>query len=208
MSLVFSKEIADQVRHGRTRHSPDCGRETSDAFCPSCERFIGPKDTCPYCDADSSRAPAWRIMRRFALLLALAGVVCLHLAMRHKEPPLVAVADIGPAMNFGWVRIQGSVVRKPSLVWEGEKVSYLSFSLKDGSNYIRVAASGDVAAELDESGLLPAAGTAVQAGGTLEFDRENRFRLRLHSPAHLQPVSSPSVGDQSPAATGAKGDMR
>jgi len=134
-------------------------------------------------------------MRRFALLLAFVGVICLHLAMRRSQPPHVEIAEIGPAMNFGWVEVSGSVTRKPSVIWEGDAVSYLSFTLREETNYLRVVASGDVAAGIDAVNMLPPAGSVVRATGTLEFDRENRFRLRLHSPDHLSPV-----------ATGAKGE--
>lgn len=100
-------------------------------------------------------------------------------------------------MNFGWVEVSGSVTRKPSVIWEGDAVSYLSFTLREETNYLRVVASGDVAAGIDAANMLPPAGSVVRATGTLEFDRENRFRLRLHSPDHLSPV-----------ATGAKGEAR
>lgn len=65
-------------------------------MCPSCERFIGPVDACPYCGADSVRSPAMRFLRRGTLALGMAGLFFLYLHARGRQPPGVRIGDITP----------------------------------------------------------------------------------------------------------------
>jgi len=147
------------------------------AFCPSCERFIGPADTCPYCDADSAKRPVLRVLRYSALLLGMTGLAFLYLAVTHKELPVIRVGNITPMMNFAYVRVKGTVEKDAYIAKEKGEVQCLSFSLDDGSGQLRVAAYGNVARCLVEKDMVPKGGTLVYVAGSLNVSANGRVKL-------------------------------
>jgi hypothetical protein len=150
-------------------------------LCPSCERFIGPTDVCPYCGADSARLPILRHLRRAALLLAVTGVVGLYLFARHSDPPVVKMGAISPAMNFAFVQVNGRVSGAAKVFREGGEVDHVSFSVNDGTGRLRVVAEGPVARTLSRNGGVPADGEWVDVTGTLNVSAEGAPRLRLYA---------------------------
>jgi len=162
------------------------GHRLAASLCPSCERFIGPADVCPYCGTGSARTPVLRLLRAAALLLSFLGLAFLYLMSAHREIPLVAVADISPFMNFARVRVAGTVTRAPYVPRRDGAVDYLFFTLDDGSGLIRVAAQDRVARRLVEGGLLPGAGSSAEASGSLSVSAEGDPKLRLHRAEDLK----------------------
>ncbi len=151
------------------------------AFCPSCERFIGPADECPYCGADSARSPVLRRLRTAALLLAVAGLALLLLMARHKELPLIKAGEITPMMNFASGRLIGTVVKNPYVGRSTNRVEYLSFLVDDGSGQLRVVADGRVALQMAEKQLIPGKGDSVEIAGTLNVAADGNVKLRVQS---------------------------
>jgi hypothetical protein len=154
-------------------------------LCPSCERFIGPADECPYCNADSARAPALRVLRYAALALAVPGLFFLYLMARGTDVPLVRIGDVNPLMNFAYVRVAGAVERDAYVGKDGDTVDYVSFLVSDGTGKLRVAAYDDVARGLARESRLPRAGDRVESAGSLSVAADGRTRLRLRSPDAL-----------------------
>ena len=149
--------------------------------CPSCERYIGPADVCPYCDCDSARPFALKILRRISGLLAITGIICLYIAARFgTNTPEVEAGSLTPMMNFACVRVSGRVVRNAYLGEDNDIVSCLSFFLDDGTGEVRVAAYGQVACDL-AAGRVPAAGDILSAEGPLTVTAEGKPRLRLRA---------------------------
>jgi hypothetical protein len=157
-----------------------------DALCPSCERFIGPADVCPYCGADSARRPLLRHLRWAALFLAIAGVAGLTAVAARREAPAVVIGEISPAMNFAYVRVAGKVVSEPRVLREGGEVDYVSLILSDGTGQLRVQADGAVALALARKGGIPRKWTRVEAAGTLNVSRDGSPRLRLQTTSQLR----------------------
>jgi hypothetical protein len=158
--------------------SEDAG---SAARCPSCERYIGPVGSCPYCGTDSDRPPAIRALRLAALTLAGVGLLFLYLMGRHRDTPLMTIGDITPMMNYATVRISGAVERSPYVSRRGGTVEYLSFQVDDGTGALRVSAEDDVAAELDTRQLTPQRGQHVEVTGRLTVKADGKHQLRLQS---------------------------
>ena len=158
------------------------------AFCPSCERFIGPADVCPYCDADSAKPPIVRLLRLVALVLALAGLAFLYLAATSKELPMVRISEITPMMNFAQAQVAGSVQKSPYVGEKKGTVDYISFPINDGSGELRVVAYGAVAKSLKDKGLLPVKGNSVEVAGSLDVTADDQPRLRLGSMERLKIV--------------------
>jgi hypothetical protein len=153
------------------------------AFCPSCERFIGPADVCPYCDADSARPPILRFLRRTALVLAIAGLGLFYLAAVAKEVPVTRISSITPMMNFARVQVAGAV-REDAYVRERTGVvDSVSFVLDDGSGELRVVAYNNVARNLRDDRLVPRKGDVVEVNGTLDATADAKPKLRIISAA-------------------------
>jgi len=158
------------------------GREkNTEAFCPSCERFIGPVDVCPYCDADSARNPVFRGLRYGAVLLAVTGLFFLHLAARHSEIPLIKVSEITPMMNFALVRVSGVIEKKAYIARKKGRVESVSFTVDDGSGQIRVAAYSALARSVVDGKRVPAINKKVVVTGSLNVSADGNMRLILRS---------------------------
>jgi len=161
-------------------------KQNKEAFCPSCERFIGPVDECPYCYADSARNPLLRSIRYGALVLAVAGLFFLHLMSSHSDVPLVKVSEITPMMNFALVRISGVVVKEAYVGNKKGRVDTASFTVDDGSGQIRVAAYSTLARELVEGKHLPGARAKVDVVGSLNVSAGGNLRLILRSAGDIR----------------------
>jgi hypothetical protein len=150
-------------------------------MCPSCERFIGPADACPYCGADAARGPALKSLRFAALILSTAGLALLCVLAIHRQAPRLRIAEIAPAMNFAHVRVRGVVAGKPYVAAPGGRADYLSFTIADGAATLRVTAQGQVARALVERHGIPPAGTPVEVTGRLSVTSDQRPRLQLQA---------------------------
>lgn len=169
--------------HGRAGH------------CPACDRFIGPVSECPYCENPSRGVPALRLLHIGAVLLAGLGLGFLSLAARHREIPLVKIADISARMNRARVRIEGKVAADAYIGYAGETPDYLSFRLVDGTGSIRVAVYGAAVEDLIHASRVPDKGAWLSASGDLDLSARHPMRLRMQSAGQLtflpEPVPAP-----------------
>lgn len=154
--------------------------------CPSCERFIGPADHCPYCGEASARSPALRRLRLAAFLLAFVGLAFLYLAVTQRELPVIRVDTITPMMNFAYVRVVGRVVHDPRVSERDGAVDYCSFLVDDGSGALRVQAYRGAASELAAPERLPPRGALVDVAGSLVVTAEEAPRLRMQTAEQLR----------------------
>jgi len=155
-------------------------------ICPSCDRFIGTRTVCPYCDADSAKTPLMRYLRTAALCLAVVGLGLLYLMSTRREIPLTPIADITPTMNFAYIRIAGTVARAPYVSGKQGALDYLSFAVDDGTGELRVAAYREAARALEAQGRVPRRGASVDVAGSLRVPADGRRKLTLQVPGHLK----------------------
>jgi len=155
------------------------------AFCPSCERFIGPADVCPYCEADSAKSPLLRVLRIAAILLGVGGLIFVYLAAVHRELPVIKVEEITPMMNFAYVRVSGEIDRDAFVARKEGKVDYVSFLVDDGTGKLRVAVYKDVASVLVERNKIPRKGSIADVAGALNVSARGVVRMRLQSADQL-----------------------
>ncbi len=163
------------------------------ALCPSCGRFVGPYETCPYCGTHLGGRISVRAVKVAAVLLALIGLVGLWWLARATDIPALTVEAAQGTMNMAYVRVQGRVVR--SLSYDPES-HYLAFWLDDGTGEVRINSYRDVTLSLLETGRVPALGDQVEVAGTLRI-REDYVSLTLNVPEHLMlerpaPVALPA----------------
>ena len=154
-------------------------------LCPSCDRFIGPATACPYCEADAAEVPVVRWLRHGAWILAVAGLAGLYFMAKHRDYPVVKVAEIDSAMNFATVRVIGRVPQDAFVSKQPGRSDYLAFTVDDGSGQLRVSAYGPVAQALVKENRVPRRGDTADAVGSISVKAGEAVKLRLQSAANL-----------------------
>jgi len=152
------------------------------SHCPSCGRFVGPYEVCPYCGARQAPRLSLRAVKWGAILLATVGLALLWIAAARAPLPHISIQQAAATMNFAYVEIAGQVVRSPTYNPDSRS---LSFTVDDGTGQMRVWAFRDVVDELRAAGRIPGLGDRVTVAGTLRV-REEDVSLTLNVPEHLE----------------------
>jgi DNA/RNA endonuclease YhcR with UshA esterase domain len=159
--------------------------------CPSCGRFVGPYEVCPYCGARQAPRLSLRAVKWGAILLATVGLALLWIAAARAPLPHISIQQAAATMNFAYVEIAGQVVRSPTYNPDSRS---LSFTVDDGTGQMRVWAFRDVVDELRAAGRIPGLGDRVTVAGTLRV-REEDVSLTLNVPEHLD-ILRPAAEDR------------
>ncbi len=149
--------------------------------CPSCGRFTGPYQKCPYCGARLQGRVSLRVLKIAALVLAVAGLAGLWFAATRVPDPLVQIGQVGGMMNMAYVRIEGRVTKGPDYDAQTES---LAFWVADDSGELRVAAYRNETRDLIAQGKIPTVGDQVSVVGNLRI-REDFTALYLNVPDKL-----------------------
>jgi DNA/RNA endonuclease YhcR with UshA esterase domain len=150
--------------------------------CPSCGRFVGPYERCPYCGAELKRRLVIRLFKYGSLVLAVAGVALLLLMARQSSAPVVEIGRLAGTMNYAHVRIEGTVTRQP--VYDPE-AGTLRLWVSDGTGEMMVMAYRSEAEWLRTEGQVPVMGDGVALEGTLRIREEFPY-LALDVPQHTE----------------------
>lgn len=189
-------------------------RERPRGICPVCERYVGPVDVCPYCDEATARPLSVVLLKFVALFLAVVGLGVLWLAARSREVPLVTIGSISPAMNYGYVRVSGSLAESVSVRKRAGTPYRVSMLLDDGTGTIRAYAYDSRAVELAATMQPPLRkGDRVSVTGSLRVDASDTRRLYVEDAAGFkaEPVlRSPgrAARTNGPAAAADSADAR
>ena len=141
--------------------------------CPSCRRFCGPANTCPYCDAGIPMPPLYRRVRTGAWLLATAGLLLIITAARNQPPQTVPINEITPAMQFAGLHFEGALTSNPRISRNHRSASA---NLDDGSgSTLRLVF-------LDQAALAIRDSTPPLREGC---------RIRVHGSLRIQPDQPP-----------------
>ena len=149
--------------------------------CPSCGRFIGPHDSCPYCGAKLTPRLSIRLLKFSSLLLSVVGLGILLFVARRQDVPRFSVNELGPTMNYAYIQLEGIIDRQPSFDPDEET---LGFWLDDGTGQIYVGVYGQPAGQLVENRAVPRLGDRIQVAGTLRITADFGS-LTLHDPENL-----------------------
>ena len=152
------------------------------SHCPSCGRYIGPHQACPYCGTRLSGRVPLQAIKIAAILLATVGFAALWFAATRVKVPLVSIGQAGATMNMAYVRLQGHCTRAASYDPESE---YLSFWIEDDTGEICVSVYRAETQQIIEEERVPALGDLVEVAGTLRV-REDFLSLTLNVPEQLK----------------------
>ncbi|MDO8734001.1 MAG: hypothetical protein Q7K21_02435, partial [Elusimicrobiota bacterium] len=83
---------------------------SSDASCPSCGKFVGPYEKCPYCQADLKKRLSLKLVKRLSVIGSIVGLLMLWYASKMQEIPVVKISSITERMNNALVEVNGSIV--------------------------------------------------------------------------------------------------
>jgi DNA/RNA endonuclease YhcR with UshA esterase domain len=160
--------------------------EGKGTVCPSCHRFVGVYDRCPYCGTGITKRIPLRTIRIAALVIAGAGMICLHIMAMYRDIPAKPIGEITPAMNFGYVSVKGRVNQPLRFYRDGDTISGVGFGVEDATGQLRVRAYRKVAETLYENGLVLRRGDTVKVAGTLRVVEGDNISMLLQVPAHLE----------------------
>jgi DNA/RNA endonuclease YhcR with UshA esterase domain len=152
------------------------------AICPSCGRFVGPLEQCPYCGASVRKRLPLRYLRFGSVALAIIGLAALLYAASGSATPKVTVAGIAATMNYAYIRLEGQVTRGP--VYDPASQE-LHFYLADPTGEIMVSSFRAVTRQLLAQNKVPVAGDHAALEGTVRV-REDFVSLNLVSPEKLE----------------------
>lgn len=140
------------------RPLPGHETQSDEMSCPKCGRFVGAATKCPYCGAKAGKRLSLVALRWSAVLLSTVGLVLLWLMARTREPERVAIGDIETTMNFGVVRLSGTVRGEPRPFKNGNG---MSFFVSDGTGSIIVFVDQSQRERMLAEGLVPHRGDGV-----------------------------------------------
>jgi DNA/RNA endonuclease YhcR with UshA esterase domain len=152
------------------------------AECPSCGRFVGPHEVCPYCGASIKKRITVRAFKYGAIALALIGIIALRAAAIRSKIPSVSIEDINGRMNWAYIKVNGVVTRYPSYDPVSES---LKFWISDGTGEIMLASYKKATRKLLEAEKVPLIGDRVIAEGTLRI-KEDFAYLIINVPEKMQ----------------------
>lgn len=132
-------------------------------ICPSCGRYVGNEERCPYCGAKIPGRVSIRILKIAAVFGSIVGLVFLYIAAKLSQPRLIKISEITETMNFARVRVRGVVAGYPVF---DERTQRFSFWVDDGTGRLMVVAFRKTALAFKDR--LPSIGDIADVTGSLK----------------------------------------
>jgi DNA/RNA endonuclease YhcR with UshA esterase domain len=154
-----------------------------EVVCPSCFRFTGTYEKCPYCGAMVFKRMSVRFFRWGSLIFAFIGLFLLWLAARGIEAPVVKANSLEASMSMGFVRVIGKITNEPVLHPEWRS---LYLRVDDGSGEVSVNAFSEIAVQVMDKMTL-SKGDTISVKGMVRFKgKVPKPTLLLQSPGHIE----------------------
>ncbi|MFW5781797.1 MAG: hypothetical protein ACOCWO_00740, partial [Candidatus Muiribacteriaceae bacterium] len=170
----------------------------SETHCPSCGKFTGTYERCPYCGSEVQKRLSIRFFKYGSVFLAVIGVFFIYLASTKKNIEVTDLSNITETMNFAFVKLRGTVEGNPRIYRnDRNQVSGMNFSLLTGTTEVRVRAYSGVARDLVEQHKVPLDNEEITLMGSLRLKNAgNDIDIYLQAPEHLmvepkRPVDKP-----------------
>jgi len=176
---------AKPIDEADTSQEPGVREFPEETLCPSCGRFVGAYEKCPYCGAELKKRMSLIIWKRIAVFGALAGLFLMWLAATKMAPKLLEVADITETYNNAIIRAQGMVVERQLT----EDKGMVKLTLADESGSI-TALSFSGLPKFRELGNLPRVGDKVMLMGQVSISDQYGPSLFINLPAKVEILES------------------
>lgn len=144
------------------------------AYCPSCGRYVGPYNACPYCGAKIKERISTKVLKIFSISFSIIGVVVIWWAASNRMVPTIMAGEINNTNNFAYAQMKGVCTRSYSYDAKGKS---LSFPLDDGTGTIWIKAYGAQAEEIYNSKNLPKPGDSVFVEGTVRMKGNYQYMI-------------------------------
>jgi DNA/RNA endonuclease YhcR with UshA esterase domain len=156
--------------------------EDREVVCPSCFRFTGTYEKCPYCGANVYKRLSVRFFRWGSLIFALVGILLLWMAARGIKAPTVKINSLEPSMSMGFVRVVGKITNEPRLHPEWKS---LYLRVVDDTGELSVNAFSEIATKVFDKMSL-SMGDEISVQGMVKFrGKLPKPSLLLQSPEHI-----------------------
>lgn len=161
------------------------------SMCPSCGRFVGPLEKCPFCGAQIQKRLPLKFLQLACLVLAILGIVILVYAVSGAPTPTTKIGSIDATMNYGYVRLDGTITGGP--IYDASAAT-LKFYIADDTGELQATTFRDVTRALIAEHKIPSAGDRISVQGTLRI-RDDATSLAVASADKLE-LTSPGVTDR------------
>ncbi len=154
----------------------------AETLCPSCGKFVGAYEKCPYCGTALQKRMSIIFFKRAALVLAIGGLALLWFTATKIKIPVVRIADINARMNNAVVEVKGKVTRVSIMGRDG-----IGFDVDDGSEQLRAQAFRGLD-KMRESGNVPQVGDEVSVVGSIQITEKYGTSLMINIPSRVKVI--------------------
>ena len=159
-----------------------------ESLCPSCGRFVGAYEKCPYCGAELKKRMSLKLWRRISVIGAVAGLLIMWYAAARMEPELVQIGAITETHSNAIIRISGVVAERGLDAAKG----MVKLKIADASGAISVVGFG-VLPKLQALGNLPKVGDKIDLTGSVQISDQYGKSIFLNVPSRLKILEPPPV---------------
>ena len=159
-----------------------------ETLCPSCGRFVGAYEKCPYCGAELKKRMSLIMWKKISVFGTLLGLGIMWFAAIHMNPQEVQIGNIQETYNNAQVTIQGVVISRRL----DEESGSISLVIADESGSIQ-ARSFSALPKFKELGNIPEVGDMISTVGTIGVDAVYGTSLNLGLPHRLKILDSPEA---------------
>ena len=178
------KENKDKEKSEALSGEVDSVRDfPEETLCPSCGKFVGAYEKCPYCGATLKKRMALAIFKRGCLVMSVVGLIALWYAAVKLEPKLITIGEIGPTYNKGIFRVEG-VVDKVKI--NPDAFFKVQFWVDDGTGKLKVQ-TGDLE-KLERMDKVPNVGDEVEAMGEVSLSAQFGTGMNLKAPGRMKVI--------------------
>ena len=162
---------------------PESAALPDDVYCPSCGRFVGAYDRCPYCQASMEVRMGLKVVRRIAVCGAIIGLILLWFAARAKKVETVQIGAISVNHNMALVRLEGQVV---NVRFNPEKNNF-SITINDDTGTMKLGGFDKLKSFQEHFGNdFPQIGDRLEVEGNLSISEQWGASMFLSIPRRLK----------------------
>ncbi len=153
-----------------------------ETLCPSCGKFVGAYEKCPYCGTELKKRMSIIFFKRAALVLAIGGLALLWFTATKIKIPIVRIGNINARMNNAVVEVRGKVVKVSMTGRDG-----VAFDVDDGSEQVRAQAFRGLS-KMRALGNVPQVGDEVSVVGSIQMTEKYGTSLMINIPSRVKVI--------------------